>query len=77
MDLSFTFFFNSILLGVGLAMDAFSVSLANGLHEPRMKNGRMCAMAGIFAAFQYLMPSLTDFFILRVKISSDTLLYKI
>ena len=32
MDFSFVFFFNSILLGVGLAMDAFSVSMANGLN---------------------------------------------
>ena len=30
------FFINSILLGVGLAMDAFTVSLANGLAEPDM-----------------------------------------
>ena len=37
MNWSFTFFFNSVLLGVGLAMDAFSVSLANGLNEPQMK----------------------------------------
>ncbi len=29
-------FFNSILLGAGMAMDAFSVSLANGLNEPEM-----------------------------------------
>ena len=32
----FAFFFNSILIGIGLAMDAFSVSLANGLNEPFM-----------------------------------------
>lgn len=50
------FFINSILLGVGLAMDAFSVSLANGLNEPGMKKGRMSAMAGTFAFFQFLMP---------------------
>ncbi len=50
------FFFNSILLGVGLAMDAFSVSLANGLHEPRMTRARECAIAGTFAFFQFLMP---------------------
>ena len=37
MDLSFIFFFNSIVLGIGLAMDAFSVSLANGMNEPCMK----------------------------------------
>ena len=58
MHLSFQFFFNSILLGVGLAMDAFSVSLANGLNEPCMKSRRMCMMAGIFAFFQALMPML-------------------
>ncbi len=50
------FFINSILLGVGLAMDAFSVSLANGLNEPKMKRGKMAAVAGIFAGFQFLMP---------------------
>ena len=52
------FIFNSILLGVGLAMDAFSVSLANGLNEPEMKAPRMCAIAGTFAGFQALMPML-------------------
>lgn len=52
----FPFFVNSALLGVGLAMDAFSVSLANGLHEPKMKKGKLCAVAGTFAFFQALMP---------------------
>ncbi|MBQ3076683.1 MAG: manganese efflux pump [Clostridia bacterium] len=56
MTLDFSFFFTSILLGVGLAMDAFSVSLANGLSEPTMGRGRMCGVAGIFAAFQFAMP---------------------
>lgn len=56
MNLDFTFFFNSILLGVGLAMDAFSVSLANGLNEPGMKKMRMCGIAGIFSLFQFAMP---------------------
>ena len=58
MKLDFMFFFNSILLGVGLAMDAFSVSLANGLHEPKMARRKMCAVAGVFAVFQALMPLL-------------------
>lgn len=58
MEWSFLFFFNSVLLGVGLAMDAFSVSLANGLHEPNMKRGRMCGIAGVFGLFQALMPML-------------------
>ncbi len=56
MELGFTFFFNSILLGIGLAMDAFSVSLANGLNEPGMKKCRMCGVAGVFSAFQFAMP---------------------
>lgn len=58
MSLNFIFFFNSLLLGVGLAMDAFSVSVANGLHEPGMKGRKMCAVAGIFGLFQGLMPLL-------------------
>ena len=56
MQWNFVFFLNSILLGVGLAMDAFSVSLANGLEEPNMKKSRMCFMAGIYAFFQFAMP---------------------
>lgn len=52
------FFINSVLLGVGLAMDAFSVSLANGLGEPDMKKGKMTLIAGTFAFFQALMPML-------------------
>ena len=36
MKWSFVFFLNSALLGVGLAMDAFSVSMANGLYDPKM-----------------------------------------
>lgn len=56
MDWSFHFIVTSIMLGVGLAMDAFSVSLANGLHEPNMKKRKMCGVAGTFAFFQALMP---------------------
>ncbi len=58
MEWSLLFFVNSIMLGVGLAMDAFSVSLANGLHEPEMKKNKMCGIAGVFAIFQALMPML-------------------
>ncbi len=56
MEWSALFFINSILLGVGLAMDAFSVSLANGLNEPQMKKGRMSLIAGVFGGFQAAMP---------------------
>ena len=47
--MDFIFFMNSALLGVGLAMDAFSVSLADGLHEPSMKRNKCLAVAGVFA----------------------------
>ena len=52
------FFINSILLGLGLTMDAFSVSLANGLNEREMSGKKMCGVAGMFAFFQALMPML-------------------
>ncbi len=58
MNWNLLFFLNSVLFGIGLAMDAFSVSMANGLHEPKMKKSRMCCIAGTFALFQVLMPLL-------------------
>ena len=33
--------FNSLLLGVALAMDAFSVSLANGLNDSQMNKSKI------------------------------------
>lgn len=56
MNFEADFFITYILLGAGLAMDAFSVSLANGLNEPCMKKTKACAIAAIFAAFQAFMP---------------------
>lgn len=56
MNWDLLFFVNSAMLGVGLAMDAFSVSLANGLNEPGMKKKKLCGVAGVFAFFQALMP---------------------
>ncbi len=56
MEWNWLFVFNSVLLGVGLAMDAFSVSMANGLNEPGMRRKKMCGIAGVFAFFQALMP---------------------
>lgn len=55
---SIAFLLKNILLGAGLAMDAFSVSLANGLHEPGMKGRRMCGIALVFGLFQGVMPLL-------------------
>lgn len=56
MTITLALIINSILLGIGLAMDAFSVSLANGLNEHNMGLGRMLAIAGTFAGFQFAMP---------------------
>lgn len=56
--LDFVFILNSVLLGVGLAMDAFSVSLANGMHEKCMRKGKAFLISGTFAFFQALMPML-------------------
>ena len=53
---SLGFIFNSCLTGVGLAMDAFSVSLANGLKNPRMRWSQRLKIAGTFAWFQFMMP---------------------
>ena len=56
MQWNLIFFVNSLLLGAGLAMDAFSVSIANALSESAMKKSRMCFIAGIYAFFQFAMP---------------------
>lgn len=61
MEWNLVFVIQSVMLGVGLAMDAFSVSLANGLSEPNMKGKRICLIAGVFALFQAIMP-LTGWF---------------
>lgn len=50
------FYFENILLGVALAIDAFSVSLANGLNEPCMRVRKLTFIAGMFGFFQALMP---------------------
>jgi len=52
----FQLLFNSVLLGLGLSMDAFSISIANGLVEPGMKRTRMFQIASVYAVFQGLMP---------------------
>ena len=60
------FFVNSILIGAGLAMDAFSVSCANGLKEPDMRPGRMSLIAGMYAWFQFMMPMMGWFCVRKV-----------
>lgn len=52
----FIFIINAILLGVGLAMDAFSVSIANALADSTMSRRRQVIIAGTYAFFQFAMP---------------------
>lgn len=59
--------FQSIALGVALAMDAFSVSMANGLNDPGMKKKKMCVIAGTFAGFQFAMPMIGWFCVTTIK----------
>jgi len=56
MNSAVSFVINSILLGLGLSMDAFSVSLANGLSLPKISRGMRISIPLTFAAFQFLMP---------------------
>ena len=56
MNFNISFVITSIMMGVGIAMDAFSVSMANGLNEPDMKARKMLLIAGVFGGFQALMP---------------------
>lgn len=63
MVFDLSFFLNALLLGAGLAMDAFSVSVANGLRHAHMPVGRMCLTAGVFAGFQTAMPLIGWFFV--------------
>lgn len=57
----------SVALGVALAMDAFSVSMANGLNDPGMERKKMCVIAGTFAGFQFAMPMIGWFCVTTIK----------
>ena len=57
---------NGCMLGFGLAMDAFSVSLANGLNEAKMNKKKMLGVAGTFALFQGAMPLIGWFLVTRL-----------
>lgn len=53
-----SFFISSLLFGIALAIDAFSVSLADSFADPRMKKKKLFLIAGTFGIFQGLMPLL-------------------
>lgn len=58
MEWNLMFFVNSVLLGIGLAMDAFSVSMVNGLNETKMSLRKTLVIAAVFGLFQAIMPML-------------------
>lgn len=58
MEITFVFILNSVLFGLALAMDAFSVSVANGIQDNTMSHKRSVLIAGTFAFFQTAMPLL-------------------
>ncbi len=64
--LELAFIANSILLGIGLAMDAFSVSVANGLNNTNMKKSNKFIIAGTFAFFQFIMPLIGWYLVTRI-----------
>lgn len=48
--------FEIVLISIGLAMDAFGVSIGKGLSMPVGENGRKVTLAFLFGLFQFLMP---------------------
>ena len=65
----------AILLGVGLAMDAFSVSLANGLNESHMDKKRQFQIAGCFSFFPTIIP-LIGWFCVHTLVDTFTVFQK-
>lgn len=60
------FLLRSVLLGIALAMDAFSVSVADGISNPQMKKRTAVFTAGVFGFFQFFMPLLGWLFVTRL-----------
>jgi len=46
----------AVLLGIGLAMDAFGISITHGFKDPQISRGRTLATASTFGIFQGVMP---------------------
>ena len=50
------FFITNLLLGTALAMDAFSLSVADGIYYPDMKDRKRFMIAATYGGFQCFMP---------------------
>ena len=70
------FVINSGLLGIGLAADAFSVSVVNGINDPHLRKMKAVKIAGMYAGFQALMP-LTGWFLTNRIMTYFRLLQKL
>ncbi len=55
-------FFEVLLMGVALAMDACAVAMTNGMSNPKMPLKKTLLIGGFFGFFQFLMP-IIGFFI--------------
>lgn len=53
-----SFFIQTLLIGVGLSMDAFAVSVCKGLGMSSLNKKQMLVIASYFGGFQALMPFL-------------------
>ncbi len=53
---SFVFLTTSVLLGLALAMDSFSVSVADGLANPLITRKQKMVIPFVFGFFQFIMP---------------------
>ena len=69
------FYLNALLLGVALAIDAFSVSVVNGINEPDIKKRKASLIAGVFGFFQFIMP-LLGWLLLKLLVSTFEFLQK-
>lgn len=52
------FFIQTLLIGIGLSMDAFAVSICKGLGMSKINKKQMIIIASYFGGFQALMPLL-------------------
>ncbi len=61
--MTFSFFLQNVLLGFGLAMDSFSVSIADTLAEPEMSKRKGLLITGTFGFCQAAFPLIGWFFV--------------
>lgn len=66
METLWRFTISSAFLGMGLAADAFAISVVNGIKYPHLRFGKAMWVSGVFALFQGFMPLLGWIIIRRI-----------